>query len=84
MPLELAYAAVVKKLDIDTVILVDGGTDSIIKGDEPGIGTVVEDATSIVAVNELDIPRKLLACLDLVSTIFTEFPISPFWKTQPN
>jgi len=63
MPLEAAYNAVVAKFGIDTVILIDGGTDSIIKGDEPGLGTVVEDATSLVAVNELDVPRKLLACL---------------------
>jgi hypothetical protein len=63
MPLEAAYNAVAAKLGIDTVILIDGGTDSIIKGDEPGLGTVVEDATSLVAVNEMDVPRKLLACL---------------------
>jgi hypothetical protein len=63
MPLEAAYNAVVSRLAIDTVILIDGGTDSIIKGDEPGLGTVVEDATSLVAVNEIDVPRKLLACL---------------------
>jgi hypothetical protein len=63
MPLEAAYRAVVAKLAIDTVILIDGGTDSVIKGDEPGLGTVVEDATSLVAVNELEVPRKLLACL---------------------
>jgi hypothetical protein len=63
IPLEAAYNAVVARFGIDTIILVDGGTDSIIKGDEPGVGTVVEDATSIVAVNELDVPRKLIACL---------------------
>jgi hypothetical protein len=63
LPLEAAYRAVITRFGIDTVILVDGGTDSIIKGDEPGLGTVVEDATSLVAVNEQDVPRKLIACL---------------------
>jgi hypothetical protein len=63
MPLHDAYRAVIEKFGIDTVVLVDGGTDSLIKGDEPGIGSVVEDAASIVAVNELDVPRKMLACL---------------------
>jgi hypothetical protein len=29
--------------------LVDGGTDSVLFGDEPGLGTVVEDAISIIA-----------------------------------
>ena len=62
-PLHDAYRVVVERFGIDTVVLIDGGTDSIIKGDEPGLGTVTEDATSLVAVNELDVPRKLLACL---------------------
>jgi hypothetical protein len=60
MPLEAAYNAVITRFGIDSIILVDGGTDSIVKGDEPGLGTVVEDATSLVAVNELDVPRKLI------------------------
>jgi hypothetical protein len=58
-----AYRETVKRLNIDAVVLVDGGTDSIMKGDEPDLGTIVEDATSIAAVNELDVPVKLLACL---------------------
>ena len=62
-PLKSAYEALVNHLDIDTVILVDGGTDSLMRGDESGLGTPHEDATSLVAVNELRGPRKLLACL---------------------
>ena len=63
VPLEAAYRAIICALDIDAIVLVDGGTDSIIKGDEPGIGTLAEDAASVVAVNEVEVPRKLLACL---------------------
>lgn len=62
-PLREAYAAVVAKYDIDTIVLVDGGTDSLIKGDEALLATIEEDATSIVAVNEIAGPRKLLVCL---------------------
>lgn len=62
-PLHAAYREIVKRLEVDAVVLVDGGTDSIMRGDEPDLGTVVEDATSIAAVNELDVPIKLLACL---------------------
>lgn len=46
MPLEAAYNAVIAKFAIDTVILIDGGTDSIIKGDEPGLGSQVLGARS--------------------------------------
>ena len=48
---------------IDTVILVDGGTDSLMRGDEIDLGTPHEDATSLVVVNELSEIRKLLVCL---------------------
>jgi hypothetical protein len=47
---------------LDTVILVDGGTDSLMRGDEIGLGTPQEDISSIAAVNELVVDRKMLAC----------------------
>jgi len=49
VPLIEAYQAVVREREISLVILVDGGTDSIIFGDEPGLGTIVEDAVSLTA-----------------------------------
>jgi hypothetical protein len=58
-----AYRALVAHLKIDTVLLVDGGTDSLMRGDECDLGTPHEDISSILAVNALDVPRKLLACL---------------------
>jgi hypothetical protein len=33
------------------------------RGDEVGLGTPHEDIASIAAVDELDVPRKLLACI---------------------
>jgi hypothetical protein len=62
-PLLDAYRALIAHLGVDTVILVDGGTDSLMRGDEQGLGTPQEDIASITAVHELDVPRKLLACL---------------------
>ena len=62
-PLLASYKALVKKLELDTVILIDGGTDSLMCGDETGLGTPHEDVASILAVNELTVKRKLLACL---------------------
>jgi len=62
-PLLASYKALVEHLGVDTIILVDGGTDSLMRGDEVGLGTPQEDASSIVAVNELKVERKMLACL---------------------
>src|SRR5215218_4375744 len=51
-PLSAAYRWIMDKHQIDLVLLIDGGTDSVLFGDEPGLGTVVEDAVSIVAVDK--------------------------------
>lgn len=62
-PLVENYQLLVKQLSLDTIILVDGGTDSLMRGDEVYLGTPAEDISSITAVNELDIERKMLTCL---------------------
>jgi len=48
------YASLVDRHTIDTVILVDGGTDSLMVGDEEGIGDPIEDITSVAAVASLN------------------------------
>jgi hypothetical protein len=58
-----AYAALLDELRPDTIILVDGGTDSLMRGDEPGLGTPVEDIASLCAADAADVPRKFLACI---------------------
>jgi hypothetical protein len=62
-PLRLAYTTLVDHLKPDALILVDGGVDSIMRGDEMGAGTLLEDTLSLVAVENLPIPVKILACL---------------------
>jgi hypothetical protein len=57
------YRKLVEELKIDTIVLVDGGTDSLMRGDEAGLGTPGEDMASIAAVHQLDVPRKLMVCL---------------------
>jgi len=52
-PLSEAYENLCAHLGIDTVILVDGGTDSLMRGDESGLGTPQEDAASIAACRRL-------------------------------
>jgi hypothetical protein len=62
-PLLEGYRAVVAEVRPDAVVLVDGGTDSLMRGDEAGLGTPEEDVASIAAVDELDVPAKYLVCL---------------------
>lgn len=61
--LHKTYLELQSKLDFDTVLLVDGGTDSLLRGDEPGLGSPGEDVASIAAVHKLEVPRKLLISL---------------------
>ncbi|MFI5797974.1 DUF1152 domain-containing protein [Streptomyces sp. NPDC051677] len=64
-PLRDAYRALLDHLGgIDAVVLVDGGTDILMRGDEHGLGTPEEDMASLAAVQVLDeVPHRLVACL---------------------
>lgn len=62
-PLRDGYETLVDILKLDTIILIDGGTDSLMRGDEAGLGTPVEDIASLLAVDMLDVPHKFLTCL---------------------
>lgn len=62
-PLMAGYQALVNHLNIDSILLVDGGVDSLLRGDEPALGTIVEDSISLAAVNELDgVAHKGIVC----------------------
>ncbi|MFF4906075.1 DUF1152 domain-containing protein [Streptomyces sp. NPDC001260] len=64
-PLRAAYRALVAYLGgVDAVVLVDGGTDILMRGDEHGLGTPEEDMASLAAVNGMDeISQRLVAGL---------------------
>jgi hypothetical protein len=63
-PATQAWRILAERTAPDAVILVDGGTDSLMRGDEAGLGTPVEDITSILAANALThIARRYLVCL---------------------
>jgi len=59
-PLKDVYKFLIKKHNIDTVILVDGGTDSLMFGDEEGLGTPQEDICSMAAVYRSGIKKQFL------------------------
>ena len=63
IPLLDNYRILKERLNFDTVVLVDGGTDSLMRGDEDGLGTPQEDYCSIAAVDELNVANKYLLCL---------------------
>ena len=63
-PLLNDYKVLVDHLAIDGILLIDGGVDSLIRGDEVEMATLVEDAISLYAVNELDdVPVRIIGCI---------------------
>lgn len=62
-PMTAAYRALCDHLEVDALVLVDGGTDILMRGDESGLGTPAEDMTSLAAAHATDVPTKLIACL---------------------
>ena len=64
-PLRDAYRALLDHLGgVDAIVLVDGGTDILMRGDEHGLGTPEEDMASLAAVHGLDeVPHRLVASL---------------------
>jgi hypothetical protein len=59
-----AYNCLVSMLHPDTILLVDGGMDSLLRGDESDLGTPQEDMASLLAANAVSgVTRKLLACV---------------------
>jgi hypothetical protein len=59
-----AYSWLAEQLKPDAVILVDGGTDSLMRGDEAGLATPEGDAVSLLAAHALtNVPKKFLVCL---------------------
>lgn len=61
--LKRAYNYLIKRYNIDTVILVDGGTDSLMFGDEEKLGTPQEDICSMAAVYKTGIKKQFLVNL---------------------
>lgn len=63
-PLAHAYRALIDRLGIDAIILIDGGIDAVLRGDETSLGTPSEDLASLAAATQLGVP-VLLACVGL-------------------
>lgn len=57
------YAHLARALNLDAIVLVDGGTDVLLRGDEENLGTPEEDMTSLAAVASLDVPTRVVTCV---------------------
>lgn len=69
-PLLENYQTLVNHLEIDGIILIDGGVNSLLRGDEAEVGTILEDTVSLIAVSELkQIPVRLIACVGMGAEI---------------
>jgi hypothetical protein len=65
-PLLAAYQMLAEHLSVDGILLVDGGVDSLMRGDEAEMGTVLEDALSLAAVSQLgDMNLRQIACIGM-------------------
>ncbi|WNF30022.1 DUF1152 domain-containing protein [Streptomyces sp. C11-1] len=62
-PLRAAYRALIERYDIDAVVLVDGGTDILMRGDEAGLGTPEEDLASVAALAGIEGPERLVVSI---------------------
>ncbi len=59
-----SYEILQQHLQFDMMVLMDGGVDSLMRGDESSIGTPVEDVMSLAASLQIDTPSQLI-CLGL-------------------
>ena len=59
------YRYLTRSLDLDAIVLADGGTDILMRGDEAGLGTPAEDIMSLAAVAGLDVPTRIVSCVGM-------------------
>src|SRR3989338_10082 len=61
--LKESYITLCHKLNIDTLLLIDGGTDGLMFGDEEDLGTPLQDYTSLAAAYQIPHIKKYLGCI---------------------
>ena len=62
LPLRKAYNSLIQHLNLNAIVVIDGGTDSLMRGDEAGLGTPHEDVLTLLALDDLPVDR-FLVCL---------------------
>ena len=59
--LQKAYQQIIDEHQIDAILAVDGGVDSLAIGDEESNGTILEDFIALAALSEIKLP-KIMCC----------------------
>lgn len=60
------YRQLYQEHAVDAAVVVDGGSDSLMRGDEEGLGDPIEDCVSVTTLADLDAPElRLLLCVGL-------------------
>lgn len=60
------YRQFINEHAIDAIVVVDGGSDSLMRGNENGLGDPAEDATSVAAISALaDVDVRILISIGL-------------------
>jgi hypothetical protein len=67
------YSQLIAEHSVDAVVIVDGGSDSLMAGDEEGLGDPIEDAVSVATVAALQgLRAKLLVVIGLGTDRFNQ------------
>ena len=64
-----AYQLLIERLQLDAIVVVDGGVDSLMCGNEAGLGTPHEDALTLAALDGIPVER-LLMCIGFAVDAF--------------
>jgi hypothetical protein len=65
------YRQLVEMHSVDAIVLADGGSDSIMAGDEEGLGDPIEDAVPVTTVASLEeLKAKVLITIGLSTDRF--------------
>jgi hypothetical protein len=62
-PIRAGYRLLAEMHQLDAIVLIDGGTDILMRGDEAGLGTPEEDMTSLAAVAGVAVPTRIVNCI---------------------
>lgn len=62
------YEKIINDNEIDAIITIDGGSDSLMKGNEFSLGSIVEDSVTISSISNIKLIRikqKILGCIGI-------------------
>ncbi|GAA3609924.1 hypothetical protein GCM10022419_113700 [Nonomuraea rosea] len=63
-PLRAAYAELAERLELDAIVLVDGGTGILMRGDEAGLGAPVGQALYLDRIEDTVLARQIAAVIE--------------------